>query len=117
MLRLAGKKLVVSPYGSDVAVPGFLGVTEEALLLDYPQFRPAARGIRRKVDYFARWADVVVRNYQNGYVPRGDVLWVTQLAFDVPDESSSAEQGPGTDQRGGRRPRAEPPPRQGDGSR
>ncbi len=93
LLRLAGKKLVVSPYGSDVAVPGFLGVTEDALFLDYPQFRPAARGIRRKVDHFARWADVVVRNYQNGYVPRGDVLWVTQLAFDVPDESSSAEQG------------------------
>ena len=88
LLKLAGKKLVVSPYGSDTAVPGFLGVTEEPLLLDYPQFRPAGPGIRRRVDYFARWGDLVVRNYQNGYMPRGDVLWVTQLAIDIPKDSA-----------------------------
>jgi glycosyltransferase involved in cell wall biosynthesis len=88
LLRLAGKKLVVSPYGSDTAVPGFLGVTEEALLLDYPQFRPAGPGIKRRVDYFARWANLIVRNYQNGYIPRGDVLWVTQLAIDIPKNAA-----------------------------
>lgn len=83
LLRIAGKKLVVSPYGGDIAVPGHLGVTEDALLRDYPYFETLAGEVRRRVDYFTRWADVVIRNYQNGYMPRADVLWVTQLAIDI----------------------------------
>jgi glycosyltransferase involved in cell wall biosynthesis len=83
LLRLAGKKIVVSPYGSDVAVPGHLGVAEERLLEDYPQFAETAEAVKERVDWFARTADVVVRNYQFGYVPRADVLWPTQLAIDT----------------------------------
>jgi len=83
LLRLAGKKLVVFPYGADIAVPGHLGVTEEALLKDYPYFEPLADVTRQRIDWYARWADVVVRNYQNGYLPKADVTWVTQLAIDT----------------------------------
>ncbi len=90
LLRLAGKKLVVSPYGGDIAVPGHLGVTEEALLQDYPYFEDLAEIVKERVDYFARWADVMVRNYQNGYLPRADVTWVTQLAFDLEQYSAGA---------------------------
>lgn len=90
LLRLAGRKIVCSPYGGDCAVPGHLGPTEEALLRDYPVIREYAERTRERVDYFVRWADLIVRNYQNGYVPRGDVIWPTQLAIDT-DEWRSTE--------------------------
>jgi hypothetical protein len=83
LMRLAGKRIVVSPYGSDVAVPGYLGAGEERLLDDYPQFAETASKVKARVDWFAGWADVVVRNYQFGYVPRADLLWPTQLAIDT----------------------------------
>lgn len=99
LLRLAGKKLIVSPYGSDIAVPGHLGAMEEGMLEDYPQLAERAASTRRRVDYFARWGDVIVRNCQNGYMPRQDVLWVTQLAIDVaadhPASSASPQAGKG----------------------
>ncbi len=83
ILRIAGKKLVVFPYGADIAVPGFLGPTEGELLKDYPIFGELAPKTKARVDRFADWADVVVRNYQNGYMPRQDVIWATQLAIDT----------------------------------
>jgi hypothetical protein len=100
LLRLAGKKLVASPYGGDIAVPGYLGPTEEALLRDYPVIHEYAEFTRRRVDYVARWADVVVRNYQNGYMPRGDLVWVTQVAIDTEAWRPAGAPGEG-DGRGG----------------
>ena len=32
---------------------------------------------------FARWANLVIRNYQYGFMPRWDVLWPTQIAIDA----------------------------------
>ncbi len=113
LLRLAGKRTVVSPYGSDIAVPGHLGVAEERLLEDYPQFAETAGAVKARVDWFGSWADVVVRNYQFGYMPRADVIWPTQLAIDT--ELWDVEAEPGRRRRGGGRARAQPPPRQGDG--
>jgi hypothetical protein len=83
LLRLAGKRIIVSPYGSDIAVPGYLGVAERALLRDYPQFAANGERVRRRVASFARWANLIVRNYQYGFLPRWDVLWPTQIAIDV----------------------------------
>jgi hypothetical protein len=83
LLRLAGKRLIVFPYGSDIAVPGYLGVMEEPLLADYPRIATRAETTRRRVDYACRWADLVVRNHQYGYLPRGDVVWPTQMAVDT----------------------------------
>jgi glycosyltransferase involved in cell wall biosynthesis len=83
LLRLAGKRIIVSPYGSDIAVPGHIGVPEEALLRDYPRMAENGERVRRRVLAFARWANLVIRNYQYGYMPRWDVLWTTQIAIDA----------------------------------
>jgi hypothetical protein len=83
LLRLAGKRLIVSPYGSDIAVPGYLTVVEQPLLADYPEIADRAPQTRRRVDYFCRWADLVIRNHQYGYLPRADVVWPTQMAVDT----------------------------------
>jgi glycosyltransferase involved in cell wall biosynthesis len=83
LLRLAGMSMIVSPYGSDIAVPGHIGVAEERLLRDYPEIARNGERVRRRVDTFARWADLIVRNYQYGYMPRWDVLWPTQIAIDA----------------------------------
>ena len=87
LLKLAGRRLVVFPYGADIAVPGFLGPAEEALLRDYPQIAETADAVTERVDYFARWADVMIRNYQYGYLPRADILWPTILAIDTDEWS------------------------------
>jgi glycosyltransferase involved in cell wall biosynthesis len=83
LLRLAGKRLIVFPYGSDVAVPGYLGVMELPLLADYPEIATRAESTRHRVDYFCRWANLVVRNHQYGYLPRTDAMWPTQMAVDT----------------------------------
>jgi glycosyltransferase involved in cell wall biosynthesis len=83
LLRLAGKRIVVSPYGSDIAVPGHLGVAEAPLLRDYPQITQNGERVRKRVLSFTRWANLVVRNYQYGFLPRWDVLWPTQIALDA----------------------------------
>ena len=83
LLRLAGKRLIVFPYGSDIAVPGYLGVVERPLLADYPEIADRAAQTRRRVDYFCGCADLVIRNHQYGYQPRADVVWPTQMAVDT----------------------------------
>lgn len=83
LLRLAGKKVIVSPYGSDIAVIGELGPAEAALLRDYPTIAENSDAVRRRVLHFCRRADLVVRNYQFGFIPRWDVVWPTQIAIDT----------------------------------
>jgi glycosyltransferase involved in cell wall biosynthesis len=98
LLKLAGVKLVSMPYGSDIAVPGHIGPAEDALLKDYPDFAHVAVQTRQRVDWFCRWSDVVIRNYQFGYLPRWDVVWPTMLAIDT-DEwagTSAATEADGT---------------------
>jgi glycosyltransferase involved in cell wall biosynthesis len=83
LLRLAGKRIIVSPYGSDIAVPGHLGVAEQQQLEDYPSIASGGERVRRRVLEFARWSDLVIRNYQFGFMPRWDILWTTQIAIDT----------------------------------
>jgi glycosyltransferase involved in cell wall biosynthesis len=83
LLRAAGKRIIVSPYGSDIAVPGHLGLLEQALLRDYPGIAANGKRVRRRVLSFARWASLIVRNYQFGFLPRWDVTWPTELAIDA----------------------------------
>jgi hypothetical protein len=83
LLRLAGKKLVVSPYGTDILVTGEIGPAEAPLVEDYPWIPERNAAVRRRVDHFARWSNVVVRNWQFGYLPRWDVVWPTQLGIDT----------------------------------
>jgi hypothetical protein len=83
LLRAAGKKLVLSPYGSDVAVDEFLGPFREPTRVSTPELIAREPSIRRRVDHFTRWGDFIVRNVQPGYLPRWDVLWPTCLAIDT----------------------------------
>jgi glycosyltransferase involved in cell wall biosynthesis len=95
LLKLAGVKLVCMPYGSDIAVPGHIGVAEEPLLRDYPEFIETADRTRARVDWFCRWSDLVIRNWQFGYLPRWDVVWPTMLAIDTEEWMSGVPSGEG----------------------
>lgn len=83
LLRLAAKRLVVSPYGSDIAVRGHLDAYEQAMAADYPELIARSEQTRRRVDWFCANADVVIRNIQPGYLPRCDFLWPSQMAIDT----------------------------------
>jgi glycosyltransferase involved in cell wall biosynthesis len=93
LLHLAGKRVVVSPYGSDFAVPGHMGIWEEAILADYPDTAARAPLVRRRVDHLSRHADAIVRNINPGYQPRWDVLWPNQFAIDVDAWAPAGEKG------------------------
>jgi hypothetical protein len=82
-IRLADKRLVVSPYGGDIAVPGYLGPFEAAFVADYPATVERAPEVRRRVDWLCARADLVIRNLQVGYLPRYDVVWPQQVAIDT----------------------------------
>ena len=96
-IRLAGKRLVVSPYGGDIAVPGYLGPFEEAFIADYPATVERAPEVRRRVDWLCARADLVIRNLQVGYLPTWDVSWPQIGAIDAElwsgDGSASAADG------------------------
>ena len=83
LTKLAGKGMIVSPYGGDVAVAGHLGGLEEQLYADYPGLRDQSDEIERWVHHTTKFADVIVRNWQQGYVPHYDVVWLSQLAIDL----------------------------------
>ncbi len=100
LLKLAGKRLIASAYGGDVAVDGHFGGLEDALYADYPALAEASDEIRRWVDHTAGTADVIVRNWQVGYIPRYDVVWLSQLAIDM-DRWSRAGEGSESDGRSG----------------
>lgn len=91
LLKLAGKKLVASPYGGDIAVDGHLEGLEPAMYADYPALAETSDETRRWVDHTADTADLIVRNWQVGYMPRYDVVWLNQLAIDVDRWGSAGE--------------------------
>jgi len=92
LLRRAGIVTIVTHYGSDNAVIGYLDVHElnDAMEIDYPDTVKAADAIRRRVDRIVAGASVVVRNLNTGYLPRWDVIWPAQYAVDVREFSRAA---------------------------
>ncbi len=56
--------------------------------------------IERRVVHTSESADLVVRNWQLGYLPRYDVVWLNQLAIDL-DQWSDAGSDSGSDGRNG----------------
>lgn len=93
ILRLAGKTVIVSPYGADVAVRGYLAGWEQAMAVDYPELVARSDTTRARVDWFSRHADVTVRNINPGYLPRVDVLWPNQYALDPAEFSPGMKSG------------------------
>ena len=83
LLHLAGCKLVVMPFGSDVAVRGHLGPTEAAFAVHYAGVLERSEAIRRRVDRVCASADLVIKTLQVGYLPRHDAFWSYGLAVDT----------------------------------
>ena len=83
ILKVARKAVIVSPYGGDVAVRGYLAGWEQVMPLDYPDVVARSDATRARVDWFARQANVTVRNVNPGYLPRVDVVWPNQYALDA----------------------------------
>ena len=50
ILRLAGKAVIVSPYGADIAVRGHLAGWEQAMAVDYPELVARSDATRIRVD-------------------------------------------------------------------
>jgi glycosyltransferase involved in cell wall biosynthesis len=83
LLRLAGCKLVLLPFGSDIAVRGYLGPTEAAFARHYPHVLERSDEIRARVDRLCASADLVIQTLQVGYLPRHDAFWSHGLAVDT----------------------------------
>jgi glycosyltransferase involved in cell wall biosynthesis len=83
LLHLAGSRLVLLPFGSDIAVSGHLGPTEAAFGVHYGYVLDQADAIRRRVDRLCSSADFVIKTLQVGYLPRHDAFWSHGLAVDT----------------------------------
>jgi glycosyltransferase involved in cell wall biosynthesis len=83
LLRLAGCKLVLIPFGSDVAVRGHLGPTEASFAVHYAYLLEQSEAIRARVDRLGAAADLVIKTLQVGYLPRHDAFWSHGLAIDT----------------------------------
>ena len=86
LLHLAGKKLVVMPYGGDVAVPSEMHspAWREAFLADYPELADREPNTRRWIRYFCRRADFVVAcvvHFET--LPRCDLLTTHYYPIDT----------------------------------
>lgn len=91
LLRLAGKKVVATPYGSDIAAVGYLGPYEEATVADYPWTVERSEGVKKRVDRMIIDADLIIKNLQAGYLPEYDVIWPSQLAVDTHQWSTNED--------------------------
>lgn len=86
LLHLAGKKVVVMPYGSDVAAlrqtHSFL--MRQGLLMNYPALARREKAVLRQIDYFCRRADFVVACvYHCETLPRWDMLTTHYYPIDT----------------------------------
>jgi glycosyltransferase involved in cell wall biosynthesis len=100
LLKLAGKKLIFTPFGADIAVPEHLGRMREPTVAQYPELVEQAPLLKRRVLHSLRWRDVAVRpNVTIGFLPEYDVVWLTALAIDT-DQWRPAGEDSGSDGRG-----------------
>jgi hypothetical protein len=83
LMRLAGKRIVVSPYGGDISVPGHMRGAEEALLADYPHLAEQAELTERRVLHSLKHARVSVLTTSQGFQPSYNAIWGNQLAIDT----------------------------------
>ncbi|MFQ4139205.1 glycosyltransferase [Nodosilinea sp. PGN35] len=86
LLKLAGKKVVVMPYGSDAYIYRRIKSTGllHGLLMSYPDAARDQRRISKQVDYWCRHADAVITGLMgpDGF-GRWDVLMPSQLYIDL----------------------------------
>jgi glycosyltransferase involved in cell wall biosynthesis len=86
LLHLAGKKVVVFPYGADVAAQSTIKSAEwrRGLAVHYPELIRRERAILRQIRYFCRRADYVVACIVHGEsVARWDLLTTLYYPIDT----------------------------------
>lgn len=86
LLHLAGKKVVVMPYGADVAVPTRISsmVFRQGLLMSYPSLATSEHETVRWIDYFTAHADFIVGCiFHSETMPRWDMLTTHYYPIDT----------------------------------
>lgn len=86
ILHLAGKKVVVMPYGSDVAAPSFIQsmVFRQGLMMSYPHLGVHQQRTLSWIEYFSRNADFIVGCiFHSETMPRWDLLTTHYYPIDT----------------------------------
>jgi glycosyltransferase involved in cell wall biosynthesis len=85
LYRMAGIKVVVTPYGGDAHMYSAILNTSmrNALLIDYPAAGRNEPAIRERVDYWARHADCVICGLLIYGMSRWDVTTPSPLCIDI----------------------------------
>jgi glycosyltransferase involved in cell wall biosynthesis len=86
LLKIAGTKVVVIPYGSDVQVmdrsrnPEF----RKAMALDYPEQESLSGKVARNIDIWTKYADCVISGCEwVDYMPSWDRLCISHFSIDM----------------------------------
>ncbi|MEZ0239565.1 MAG: glycosyltransferase family 4 protein, partial [Chloroflexota bacterium] len=93
LLHLAGRRLIVMPYGSDVAVPSLIRSLEwrNGLMQNYPAIGRSEPQTLRQLEYFSRYADYVVACLVHlETMPRWDLLTIHYYPIDTEQWTSPA---------------------------
>jgi glycosyltransferase involved in cell wall biosynthesis len=104
LLHRAGKRLVVMPYGSDVAIPSAIASLpwRDGLMRNYPDLAPMERETRRRLDYYSRRADFIVACVVHAEtLPRWDLLTTLYYPIDTTEWAPTTDDS-GHDGRTGR---------------
>ena len=86
LLKLAGRKVIMMPYGGDVAIISDMKEHDrQTWLRDYPGAAERDAIVRKQVLYFARYADFVIgsSNQICQFQPRRDLLLFSYMAIDT----------------------------------
>jgi glycosyltransferase involved in cell wall biosynthesis len=86
LLHLAGKKVVVFPYGGDVAALSTIrsAAWRRGIAFHYPELASRERAILRQIRYFCKRADFVVANIVHAEsLPRRDLLTTLYYPIDT----------------------------------
>lgn len=97
LLHLAGKKVVVMPYGSDVVVPTEMQSLHwrHGFAADYPRLAAREHEIRRWIRYLSRHADLVVGCLVHvETLPRWDLLTTHYYPVDTDSWAPAASERP-----------------------
>jgi glycosyltransferase involved in cell wall biosynthesis len=92
LLKIAGKKIIIIPYGSDAYAYSNIRSTSwaHALMISYPRASINQKIIKKDVDYWNRYADAVIPGMM-GFdgIGRWDVLAPSSLVLDLEQWSSN----------------------------
>lgn len=84
ILKLLNKKIVVLPYGADRAVYEKMKISIRHVLLDsYPQTRDEQKRIKKNVEYWSDYADIVFPGVQVDALPSWSLAPFNMLCIDT----------------------------------